>query len=112
VTQVRSALLELDASTPQQPVALDGLEDAVTTIQREIQTLATSLARIEAQRPDGIQLAKDGPAAHPEVAPPAPPAPAGQGGGVGDLAQSIAGARKATGKNVLGAIAKLKSMRS
>jgi hypothetical protein len=112
VTQVRSALLELDASTPQQPVALDGLEDAVTTIQREIQTLATSLARIEAQRPAGIQLAKDGPAAHPEVAPPAPPAPAGQGGGVGDLAQSIAGARKATGKNVLGAIAKLKSMRS
>ncbi|MGA0870299.1 MAG: hypothetical protein ACO3UM_15320 [Planctomycetota bacterium] len=111
VTQVRSALRELDAGAPQQPVVLDSLEDAVTTIQREIQALATSVARIEAQRPTAISLAKDGPAPRPEVTPPAAPAPTAQSG-VGDLAQSIAGERKATGKNVLGAIAKLKSMRS
>lgn len=112
VTQVRSALKELDAGPAPQPVVLDGLEDAVATIQREIQALATSVARLEANRPAAAP-AMPAPAAsapHPELSPQTP-SPAGQGG-VGDLAHSIAGERKATGKNVLGAIAKLKSMRS
>ncbi|MDA0372746.1 MAG: hypothetical protein O2865_03075 [Planctomycetota bacterium] len=116
VTQVRSALRQLDAGPAPQPVVLDGLEDAVATIQREIQALATSVARIEAQRgsAEGAVPTPAVPAPQAGISlskPAAPPTPAGQGG-VGDLAQSIAGERKATGKNVLGAIAKLKSMRS
>lgn len=113
VTQVRTALRELDAPAAPQPVVLDGLEDAVVTIQREIQSLATSLSRIESQRPTASAAptpAEAGPATQPTISLSKTPTPSQ--GPVGDLAQSIAGERKAKGRNVLGAIAKLKSMRS
>jgi peptidoglycan hydrolase CwlO-like protein len=114
VEQLRSAL-ETGTTAAAGPNGLDELEQGIATIQREVQGLATTIARLEARPLATAAAAAPAPAARPSAAakPPAPAAaPAAPSGAEEGLASSIAGARKASGKNVLGAIAKLKSMRS
>ena len=98
---------------------LSDLEAAVREIQREVAGLATSVAQIQAAVKSGVRTAAPAPAA---AAPSASrsaaagstsPAPAAGGSGAdGDDANGYqTGKRKTGGKNVLGAIAKLKAMK-
>lgn len=97
-------------------------EDSFRSLQRELQGLATTLGNIQANMGRMGSASTAAPAA---TAPAPAPAPAPQSSsssladppenkpGPGGLAQSIAGTKPAKGgKNVLGAIAKLKSMRN
>jgi len=102
---------------------LGALEGSVRDIQREVSGLATGLAQLQAAVKSGAR-ATAAPAPTPAAASPAPaatspstPAAAPQPAGGADAADSdgdggyATGKRKSTGKNVLGAIAKLKQMK-
>ncbi|MGK0204175.1 MAG: putative nucleic acid-binding Zn-ribbon protein [Planctomycetota bacterium] len=108
---------------------LTGLETSVKDIQRELAGLATSMSQVQAAVKNGAQVATSAPQAA-AAAPAAPTAtattssantsnhaaPAAANGGnaaSGDKDGSgyTTGERKSGGKNVLGAIAKLKSMK-
>ena len=96
---------------------LGDLENTVRDIQREVATVATATAQIQAAIKSGARpiaaapskapSGQPAPAAQPTAAP-AAATPAASGDG-GDGYQT--GARKTGSKNVLGAIAKLKSMK-
>ena len=103
-------------NSAQSPVDLSSVENACEHLKREVSGLATSIARLtNAPRPAAPAPTAAQPAAEP-TAPSAPQqtaAPAEQGKKApGGLAHSIAGSAAKPGKNVLGAIAKLKSMRN
>ena len=103
-------------NSAQSPVDLSSVENACEHLKREVSGLATSIARLtNAPRPAAPSPTAAQPAAEP-TAPSAPQqtaAPAEQGKKApGGLAHSIAGSAAKPGKNVLGAIAKLKSMRN
>jgi chromosome segregation ATPase len=105
---------------------LDALEAGVREIQREVAGLATASAQIQntlrsvgsrvaapASQPAASQPAAGTPAAKEPVA---AAAPAAHDGGTSNdaqagVAQNQTGSRAASGKNVLGAIAKLKQMK-
>lgn len=108
---------------------LGGLENAVRDIQREVAGVATSVAQIHAAVKSGVRVATTAaPAAAPAApsptaaaaatapsAPAATPAPAAPAAGEGKGADGggyQTGSRSSGGKNVLGAIAKLKQMKS
>ncbi|MGE0144983.1 MAG: hypothetical protein AB7I19_15820 [Planctomycetota bacterium] len=101
----------LGASAP--AVDLGSIEDALSRIQREVQSLATSISRIEARPATAM-------APQAALASPAPSAPATTTASAAPtnsappdgLAERIAGTTQSKNKNVLGAIAKLRSMRS
>ena len=89
---------------------LSGLESTLRDVQREVSSLATSVAQLQASARTGDQ-ASSRPAAATATPAPAPAQPT-----TGDAATSKSsgystGARKSGGKNVLGAIAKLKQMK-
>jgi hypothetical protein len=93
------------------PRAEPGADDVTPVLQslhREVAAIATTLARL-ANAPAPTRSAAPATTAHasptPSSGPPAGEAPTG-------LAQSIAGERQASGKNVLGAIQKLKKLRN
>ena len=103
---------------------LGGLESSVRDLQRELSGVATAVAQIQAVVKSGARVAA--PATTPQPAPtaaaatpaaapaqPTPPAPPAAGDkGDADNAAYKTGARSSSGKNVLGAIAKLKQMKS
>lgn len=111
---------------------LGGLENAVRDIQREVAGVATSVAQIHAAVKSGVRVATTAapapapaPAAAPAAAAPAaaaasapaptasaPAAPAAGDGKAADGGGYQTGSRSSGGKNVLGAIAKLKQMKS
>lgn len=110
---------------------LGGLENAVRDIQREVAGVATSVAQIHAAVKSGVRVATTAapapaaaPAAAAPSAPPAatapsapaaaptPTAPAAGDGKAADGGGYQTGSRSSGGKNVLGAIAKLKQMKS
>lgn len=109
---------------------LGGLENAVRDIQREVAGVATSVAQIHAAVKSGVRVATtaapapapaatapsappSAPAATPTPTPtPAPAAPAASDGKAADGGGYQTGSRSSGGKNVLGAIAKLKQMKS
>jgi hypothetical protein len=99
----------LGASAP--PVDLGSIEDALTRIQREVQSLATSISRIES-RPAPAMTPQSSLAVAAPSANAAPPAAATNAAPVEGLAERIAGTTQSKNKNVLGAIAKLRSMRN
>lgn len=104
---------------------LSGMETSIRDIQREVATVATALAQIQAAMKSGARPVASA-AATPAPAAAAAPAPAeatdaapatGAGGSGGKSADKSAegyqtGKRNSTGKNVLGAIAKLKQMKN
>ncbi|MCR9245353.1 MAG: hypothetical protein NXI31_09995 [bacterium] len=100
---------------------LGELENTVRDIQREVATVATSVSQIQATLKSGA-VARPAPAptqAAPAPSPaavgaggaPAPATPAPATGDDDDAAGYATGARRSKGKNVLGAIAKLKQMK-
>jgi len=106
---------------------LGGLENAVRDIQREVAGVATSVAQIHAAVKSGVRVATTAapaaaPAAPAPSAPPAatapsapaatPAAPAAGDGKGADGGGYQTGSRSSGGRNVLGAIAKLKQMKS
>jgi hypothetical protein len=111
---------------------LGGLENAVRDIQREVAGVATSVAQIHAAVKSGVRVATTAaPAAAPTAAaapaaatpaaaaasapapaPSAPTEPAAGDGKAADGGGYQTGSRSSGGKNVLGAIAKLKQMKS
>lgn len=108
---------------------LGGLESAVRDIQREVASVATSVAQIHAAVKNGARAAASvAPAAPTPTAAPAPApatastaapaatapaaAPAAGDGKAADGGGYQTGSRSSGGKNVLGAIAKLKQMKS
>lgn len=107
--QVHEAISGLQGSTSGND-GLDDLERGISSIQREVQGLATAISRIESRPAAAAAPRASAPAPAAAAAPAASGAPSG--GDSGEIAQKIAGARQASGKNVLGAIAKLKSMRT
>lgn len=116
VGAIRSTVAETasaSAKAAPAPAGLDDLEQSVAAIQREMQGLATVLARLEA-RP--VATAAPAPAASAPAparsSTAAPPKASAAPAAEEEVPNKIAGARQASGKNVLGAIAKLKSMRN
>jgi len=106
-----ASIEKLAASADRSPVT--ELENTLGSIQKEISGIAT-----------GIDQLRSRPAIAPQGAAPSMPAPTNPAPAPakeeakkaattppGGLAHSISGSRNATGKNVLGAIAKLKNMR-
>ncbi len=100
---------------------LGELDTTVRGIQRDVATVATAVSQIQAAIKSGA-TARPAPTSAPAAAAnggasaPAPsaPAPAAVGGGGGDGEESAGystGKRRSGGKNVLGAIAKLKQMK-
>jgi hypothetical protein len=99
---------------------LGGLESAVRDIQREMASVATTVAQIQATVKNGLRAAPAAAAAPTAAAPApatttaaAPTAPAAPAAPAGDAASGgyATGARSTGSKNVLGAIAKLKQMK-
>ncbi|MBL8752304.1 MAG: hypothetical protein JNK15_03305 [Planctomycetes bacterium] len=96
---------------------LNGLETAVRDIQREVAGVATTVAQINAAVKGGVRVANATSA--PAVATPEPvamaataaPAPAAAATPAADGGAYSTGSRSSGGKNVLGAIAKLKQMK-
>ena len=104
---------------------LGGLETAVREIQREVTGVATTVAQINAAVKNGARAAAAAPTAAapaPASAPAPTPAPAPTAAPAGSTPAATApageaggyqtGTRATTGKNVLGAIAKLKQMKN
>lgn len=97
---------------------LHQIEATLSRVQTEVQGLATSVARLGARAPAAHAHAE--PRAHepaPQAAAPQAPAQTAPQGatpaaGGDDVPAKIAGSRQAPTKNVLGAIAKLRSMRN
>lgn len=103
---------------------LSGLETSVRDIQRELAGMATTMTQVQAAVKNGIPVAKGAAAAAPAATAQAPaatpaspaaptPAPAAAASGDDDKQGSgyATGKRTSGGKNVLGAIAKLKQMK-
>ncbi|MFK7738936.1 MAG: hypothetical protein AB8H80_01335 [Planctomycetota bacterium] len=97
---------------------LGGLETSVREIQREVASLATGLAQLQAAVNSGARApaaAAHAPAPTPARATAATPKAGAGGGGGGESGSNeegySTGKRKSGGKNVLGAIAKLKQMK-
>lgn len=105
---------------------LGGLENSVREIQREVATVATTVAQINAAVKGGVRLAANAPAPAPAPVPEtsavaatagAAPAPTAKAATTPPAAAEATsgyqtGTRTSGGKNVLGAIAKLKQMKS
>ncbi len=90
-------------------VDFGGIEKGLDAMRREMQSIATRLAQIESRPVPTTPQSAAAPA--PAATPAATPAAGATGGPAAGLAQSISGERQGPAKNVLGAIAKLKSMR-
>jgi hypothetical protein len=103
---------------------LGALEGTLRDIQREVASLATAVSRIQAAVKSGggrgassepaPRSAETPPVAHPTAASPAAPPPAASGDtpdAQAGVAQNQTGTRASSGRNVLGAIAKLKQMK-
>ncbi len=111
------AALPKSEQDPQTAQMLTGLQQEMAGVSemlnklQHMQATAQPAPRPAAARPAAQPAARPAPA--PQQAAPAASQPAAQpaAGGPGGLAQSISGAKKTKGKNVLGAIAKLKQMR-
>jgi len=114
---------------------LSGMETSIRDIQREVASVATTVVQIQAAMKNGARATASTPAmpapqapppaaaAAAESAPRATPAPApapagtdtaptGQPAATNDAGGYQTGKRNTTGKNVLGAIAKLKQMKN
>jgi len=99
---------------------LGGIESAVRDIQREVSGVATAVAQIQASVQKGVArpATAAAPASDAPTAAAPPPAPGAQAAQPSRPADGKAGAAYATGtlstsgKNVLGAIARLKQMKS
>jgi nucleoid-associated protein YgaU len=98
---------------------LGGLENGMREIQRELSGVATAVSQIQAsvRSGKGSMAAASAPAPAPAAPPAAPATPAAApaaNAGKGDDANANyqTGARSTSGKNVLGAIAKLKQMKN
>ncbi len=109
-----------DGLTQMRDGHLGGLESSLREIQREVSGVATTVAQIQAavksggvRAPAPVTATAPAAAAAPAPAPSAPPqaAPAATGDAAGNAAYQT-GTRSSTGKNVLGAIAKLKQMKT
>ncbi len=91
-------------------------EPALEEIQRGLTNLANTLAAVQKSIAGGVQSASVAPSpalqSEPSHAPQSSSPSSGSSPRIGGLAHSIAGPKKGTGKNVLGAIAKLKQMRN
>ncbi len=91
-------------------------EPALEEIQRGLASLANALSAVQRSIAEGVQSAPAAPSpaiqSEPSHAPQSSSPPSGSAPRIGGLAHSIAGPKKGTGKNVLGAIAKLKQMRN
>jgi phage-related minor tail protein len=128
--QVTATLSTVGSGSESAPVDLGGIETVLDQLRRDVAGVSTSMSRLaanaqrQAQAPapaaapaatvSAPQAAVPAQAAAP-AAPAAADAPQADGSGKpgpGGLAHSIAGSRPAGGKNVLGAIAKLKQMRN
>lgn len=117
---IRTELAELKhelANAKSDDHALDGLQQAVASILGEVGQLSNAIATLERAPEPAAPTAPKTSKASKAKAPAQPTAAAdGDGAAANDaksgLAQSIAGERKGKGKNVLGAIAKLRQMRN
>ncbi len=102
--------------TPKNDPAVEGLQQSVDSIRGEIQGLVQTVRGIATAPASAAAPAAGAPKAQKPAAPAPTPqsteAPAKPAGSADGLANQIAGERKTKGKNVLGAIAKLKQMRN
>lgn len=98
---------------------LSGLETSVKDIQRELAGLATSMSQVQAAVKNGVQTTTSSPKAAPATATAAPATSMNNASAKATSATNDdkegsgygTGKRKSGGKNVLGAIAKLKQMK-
>jgi uncharacterized protein YoxC len=102
--------LRTDLDHQKSGINLDALEASIREIQREVGSLATATAQIQsALRSGGGRAAA--PAVQPAESPTPPAGTDADADAHAGVVQNKTGTRAASGKNVLGAIAKLKQMK-
>ncbi|MCA8942205.1 MAG: hypothetical protein KDB80_06550 [Planctomycetes bacterium] len=118
VEELREEIVTKPDSDAEWRPSLDAMQGTLDTIRTEIQSLSSAVSSIRSLPASPQSASRPAPSTTPAApATPATPAPNAAGNespasGNGGLANSIAGERKSKGKNVLGAIAKLKQMRN